>query len=105
MNDFSDVANDTVIWQAWHDYQLITKQLPIEAQVLQLWYFAINENKLAKQVDRKPYRQAFPYIGIADRKEQKRRLRQACEKYRKDSWIKGHPKTEPLPLMYRLING
>lgn len=102
LNDFSDVVNDTVIWQAWHDYQLITKRLPIEAQVLQLWYFAINENKLAEQVDRKPYRQAFPGIGIADRIEQKRRLRRACEKYRKDSWVKRHPKTEPVPLMNRL---
>lgn len=37
--DFSDIQNDTVIWEGWHDYQAITGRLPIEAQVLQVWYY------------------------------------------------------------------
>lgn len=101
LSAFSDVANDTVIWEGWHDYQMITGRLPVEAQVLQVWYFAVNENKLAADVDREPYRRFFPRIGHVDRVEQKRRLRRSCEKYRKDREIMNDPKTEVRPLLNR----
>lgn len=99
--DFSDVQNDTVIWEGWHDYQALTGTLPVEAQVLQVWYFAINEDKLAPKIDKGPYRQIFPNIRSDHRTEQKRRLKRACEKFSKDRQIMAHPKTEQRPLVNR----
>ena len=104
LGSFSDVQNDTVIWEGWHDYQALTGVLPIEAQVIQVWYFAINEEKLAPEVDRKSYRRIFPDIRENDRVEQKRRLRRACEKYRGDWQIMADPKTETRQLVNRRIN-
>ncbi|TYC63959.1 hypothetical protein FMN50_02010 [Rhodobacterales bacterium] len=98
---FSDVQNDTVIWQGWHDYQALAGKLPIEAQVLQVWYFAINEDKLAPEVDKDPYRKFFPNIQSDQRTEQKRRLKRACEKFRKNRQIMADHKTENIPLLYR----
>lgn len=95
---FSDIQNDTVLWHGWHDYQIITGYLPLEAQVFQVWYFAINEDKLAENVDTAPYRKLFPEIRNMERGEQKRKLRRACEKYRKDKDIMRHPNTENEPL-------
>lgn len=98
---FSDVQNDTVIWEGWHDYQRVTGRLPIEAQVFQIWYFALNEEKLAPDVDRQPYRQFLPNIRACDRTEQKRRLRRLCERYRHDKSLVQDPRTEARPLVKR----
>lgn len=38
MVDFSDNANDAVLFMGWLDYLLLTKQLPAEAQVFQVWW-------------------------------------------------------------------
>lgn len=98
---FSDAQNDVVLWEGWHDYMALGMPLPIEAQVLQVWYFAVNEDKLAPDVDREPYRKFFPNIRAAERAEQKRRLRRAVEKFRKDRVLMADPKTEARPLMNR----
>ena len=99
--EFSDVQNDTVIWEGWHDYQLLTGVLPVEAQVFQVWHFAINEDKLAPEVDKDPYRKIFLNIQTDERSEKKRRLKRACEKYSKDRQIMADRRTENRPLLNR----
>lgn len=94
ISSFSDRENDTTLFEGWHDYQAITGKLPVDAQVMQVWYFAINEEKLAPGVDREPFRVLFPDIRAAAREEQKRRLRRVCEKYRNDRRMLGDPRTE-----------
>lgn len=96
---FSDAANDTVLWEGWYDYLALTGRLPLEAQVLQVWYFAMYEDKLAPDVDRQVYRQMFPSIRKASRADQKRMLKRACEKYRNDREIMSDKKTERRPLV------
>jgi hypothetical protein len=102
--DFSDHANDSVLWEGWHDYQVLTGALPIEAQVLQVWYFAVYEEKLDPRVDPFAYRKMFPKIQSDDRQEQKRRLRRACEKYRGDRGLITAKGTENRPLINRRPN-
>lgn len=97
--DFSDRSNDAVLFMAWGDYLRLVGRIPIEAQVLQIWFSATNEGKMAAGVDPTPWRSLFPGIEKDDRAEQKRRLREACEKYAKNREIKFHPKTEPGPLV------
>ncbi len=95
MSKFSDVANDAILFMGWLDYQSVTKRLPIEVQVFQVWWYATNEGKLNPATDPRPFRSVFPEIMSADRKEQKRRLARVVEKYRRNSRILSDPRTEP----------
>jgi hypothetical protein len=92
--DFSDLKNDAALFVGWWDYFLLTKRLPIEVQVFQAWWYALNEDKLGPCVDPTPFRSVFPSIGGSDRREQKRRLRRKIEAYQNDKALLAHPKTE-----------
>ncbi len=101
MADFSDAANDAVLFMGWLDYMQREARLPVEVQVFQVWWYATNESRMAPHVDPTPYRTIFPGIAGEDRKEQKRRLARVVEKYRKDKAILADPKTEPGWLLVR----
>jgi hypothetical protein len=95
MSKFSDVANDPVLFMGWLDYQLVTKRLPVEVQVFQVWWYATNEQRLNPATDPTPFRSVFPDIMKVERKEQKRRLARAVEKYRHNPGILSDQRTEP----------
>lgn len=99
MADFSDEKNDTVLFMGWLDYQLLTKKLPVEVQVFQVWWYATNEKSLKPNVDPTPYRAVFPDIMKFDRREQKRRLKRITEKYRGNREILADARTEIGPLI------
>ena len=40
--------NDHVLYLGWHDYMLATTSLPVEAQVFQMWYFALYPQKISQ---------------------------------------------------------
>ncbi len=94
MAGFSDAQNDTVLFMGWLDYQLLTKRLPIEVQVYQVWWYATNEQRMNPNSDPTPYRTVFPDIMKFDRAEQKRRLKRVTEKYRNNREILADPRTE-----------
>lgn len=101
MADFTDAANDAVLFGGWLDYLLITKRLPVEAQVFQVWWFAMNPRSMNPDADRSPWQSIFPNIDKQPRKEQKRRLRRAVEKWRESKEILQDPRTELGPLSPR----
>jgi hypothetical protein len=101
MADFSDRANDAVLFMGWLDYMQRESRLPVEVQVFQVWWYATNEGSMAHNVDPTPYRSIFPDIARQDRQEQKRRLARVVEKYRRDRAILADPKTEPGRLLVR----
>ncbi|NKM36650.1 hypothetical protein [Rhizobium laguerreae] len=101
MDDFTDTANDAVLFGGWLDYLLITKRLPVEAQVFQVWWFAMNPKSMNPNVDPSPWQSIFPKIETQPRKEQKRRLRRAIEKWRDSKEILQDPRTELGPLSPR----
>lgn len=101
MENFSDEANDVVLFSGWLDYMNLTKKLPVEVQVFQVWWYATNEVRMNPNSDPTPFRTLFPNIVDCNRSERKRRLRRAVEKYRKDTEILNDPRTEVGPLMYR----
>lgn len=102
MADFADKANDPVLFMAWLDYLLLAKRLPIEAQVFQVWWYATNPKSMNPAVDPSPWKSVFPDIEGQTRKEQKRRLRRAIEKWRNNSKILHDPRTEPGPLCVKV---
>lgn len=101
MADFSDSANDAVLFMGWLDYMQREARLPVEVQVFQVWWYATNESRMAPHVDPTPYRSFFPDIATQHRSEQKRRLARMVEKYRRNVAILADPKTEPGGLVAR----
>jgi hypothetical protein len=99
MADFSDRANDAVLFMGWLDYMMVTGKMPLEAQVFQVWWYATNESRMNPDGDPTPYRSIFPGITDHSRDDQKRRLRRAVEKYRKNEDILRDPRTEPGSLL------
>ena len=99
MADFSDRANDAPLFMGWLGYMLLTERLPVEVQVFQVWWYATNEDKMNPHSDPTPYRSIFPGIGTVARFEQKRRLRRAVERYRRNREILADKRTEQGPLV------
>jgi hypothetical protein len=97
---FGDETNDAALFIGWHDYSAVTGRLPLPAQVFLLWYYALNEEKLAPGSDLEVSRKLFPAIMMVDRTERKRRLRRAVEKYRDDVKTLADPATEKEPLCF-----
>mgnify|MGYP006961056724 CR=1 FL=1 len=98
MTDFTDQANDAVLFGGWLDYLLVTKKMPVEAQVFQVWWFATNPKSMNPAADPSPWQTIFPQIDTQPRNEQKRRLRRAIEKWRNSKEILVDPRTELGPL-------
>jgi hypothetical protein len=48
---FKDEINDHMLFWGWHDYMLAVRSLPIEAQIFQVWYYALYPEKLNPEVD------------------------------------------------------
>jgi hypothetical protein len=96
LGDFNDTKNDVALYIGWHDYGLACNKMPVSAQVFQVWWYALNEDKLAQNAPFEIYRTAFPDIKKVDRAEQKRRLRRKIEKYRHDKKLLADPRTEAL---------
>jgi hypothetical protein len=91
---FDDTKNDTALFVGWWDYMTLQKRLPVSAQVFQVWWYALNEEKLSPDADLGVVRTAFPDIRQQSRAEQKRRLRRVIEKYRKNRDLLADPATE-----------
>jgi hypothetical protein len=43
---FDDLQNDHALFVGWYDYALAVNVLPVEAQIFQVWYFALHPEKL-----------------------------------------------------------
>ena len=91
---FSDINNDVALFVGWWDYMTVRKRLPVAAQVFQVWWYALNEEKLSPNADLGRVRTAFPDIRQQPRAEQTRRLRRMIEKYRKSRELLADPATE-----------
>jgi hypothetical protein len=96
---FNDLQNDHTLFIGWYDYAMTAKPLPLEAQVFQIWYFALHPEKLNRDVDQTPYAETFPRLPTLSRKKQKQALRDVIARYRKNSDAMNDAKTERAPLM------
>ncbi|MET4117849.1 hypothetical protein ABIB85_004467 [Bradyrhizobium sp. JR1.5] len=97
---FNDTVNDAALFIGWWDYFSVTARLPLPVQVFQLWWFSLNEDKLAPGADLDTIRELFPNMMLQTRTEQKRRLRRAAEKYRHDKAVLQDSRTENNPLCF-----
>jgi hypothetical protein len=66
---FDDRNNDATLFVGWWDYQAVTQRLPLPAQVFQVWWYALNEEKLAHSRDPAGlprYHQSWPQRAKAE---------------------------------------
>jgi hypothetical protein len=96
---FDDEANNHTLFVGWHDYMLATGSLPPEAQVFQIWYFALYPDKLDPNVDRTPFTHTFPDLKGKSWPERKKVLRGKIAAARNDSDLMGDPQTDARPLI------
>jgi hypothetical protein len=96
---FNDEQNDHAPFIGWYDYAIATRTMPIEAQVHQAWYFALQPTKLNPQLSVEPYEELFPNLRLKSRPEQKRMLNSAIEEKRTDNIVMGDSQTDTRPLM------
>jgi hypothetical protein len=94
LSRFDDTKNDTALFVGWWDYMTLQKRLPVSVQVFQVWWYALNEERLSPDADLSVVRTAFPDIRQQPRAEQKRRLRRTIEKYNKNRELLADPATE-----------
>jgi hypothetical protein len=98
---FGDAVNDHTLFIGWHDYMLAVRALPIEAQIFQMWYFALYPEKLNPEVDTTIHQKVFPMLRRKSRADQKRALREVISSFRGNAEVMTDPQTDPRPLMPR----
>jgi hypothetical protein len=101
MSGFSDLQNDHALLVGWYDLMLVSRKLPIEAQVFQSWYFALYPDQLGSEADASRYETLFPRLRDLIRPDQKQALRDAIEHARQDPVIMNDSATERGYLIYR----
>jgi hypothetical protein len=96
---FEDETNSYTLFIGWHDYMLATGTLPVEAQVFQVWYFALHPDKLSADVDRSQYEGVFPNLKHKSPPERKASLRAVITSARNDCDLMRDPQTDARPLI------
>jgi hypothetical protein len=96
---FTDIVNDHTLFVGWYDYALAIGSLPIEAQIFQLWYFALYPEKIDPASGMTEHLQVFPNLVDQQRSDQKKLLRSAIMKYRRDPKIMNDVRTDERPLI------
>ena len=94
LDRFDDTKNDAALFVAVADYLTVAGKLSVAGQVFQMWWYAINPEKLAPDADRSPIEAIFPKLSAKTRDEQKRILRRTYEKYRHDKKLLADPRTD-----------
>jgi len=95
--DFSETDNDAVIFSAVENYIRLYNQSPVEFQVYQLWFLAINHEKVATDALFNVLSQAdtvFPNIRAISRQEQKRMGFNTVRGAQQDESVLCDPRTE-----------
>jgi hypothetical protein len=94
---FTDEQNDHALFIGWYDYGMV-EALPMEAQVHQIWYFALHPEKLNPDQEL-PLEMLFPDLRSRPRGEQKRMLNVQIGKAKSVADFMNDPKTDRRPLI------
>ncbi|WP_373379923.1 hypothetical protein [Cupriavidus nantongensis] len=95
--DFDENVAESMVFLAVEDYLRLNRRMPIEMQVYQLWYLAINPEKLSGEAMadlKRPIAQAFPGIADLYRSEQLAMGHRVLMGARNDAELIADPATE-----------
>jgi hypothetical protein len=96
---FEDEQNNHLLFIGWHDYWNGIGKTPIEAQVFQVWYFALYQDKLNPEHDPRPFLEMFPDLTTQSPAMRKETLRRQIATSFTDLKLRSHPGTDPRPLI------
>ena len=98
---FTDEQNDIALVIGWYDYHRATGKMPIEAQVQQLWFFALHPEKHVDPETARKSALAFPpdLLRSKSRAEQKKLMNVWIKRERLNKATMSHPATEQRPLV------
>jgi hypothetical protein len=99
LQQFTDENNDLALVIGWADYHRATGKLPIEAQVQQVWYFALYPEKHGDPELAKKSLMVFPNLRTQSRAEQKRRLNACIDATRMNKETMSSPGAEQRSLV------
>jgi hypothetical protein len=86
----------------WTDYSLEAKSLPIEAQVFNAWFLALNPPKIALDGDQglvAELEREFPGLAVLPPARQRQRLRRSIQKWKRDRGLLASELTDRRPLI------
>ncbi|WP_333794590.1 hypothetical protein [Hyphomicrobium sp.] len=98
LNAFSDQQNDFLLFIAWHDYNRLTRKMPVEAQALYSWIEALYPEKMSIKREFENFPPFLRLISLG-RREQKARLLEAVRIATQIKELSMHPQTEALDLV------
>jgi hypothetical protein len=99
LNRFDDEKNNHMLFIGWYDYGNAIGKRPIEAQVFQIWYFALYLDKLNPDVDPQPFMEMFPDLNNQSPSMRKETLRREIASSLTDLELRNHPGTDTRPLI------
>jgi hypothetical protein len=97
---FDDVHNMHQLFVGWYTYYNLTGCTPIEAQVFESWYFAIEAERSADPDYVTVVVQYFGDMSLLTTAERKKRLKAAIERSRQIPEVMSDPRTESVPLVF-----
>jgi hypothetical protein len=97
LKEFKDAVNDHMLFIVWYDFMMSGAKLPIPAQVYQVWYFELYQEKVRLSGENTS---DFGGLVGLPRKEQKQRLNQLSRKFSTDEALLKHEGTDPRPLVF-----
>jgi hypothetical protein len=102
MQQFSLSENDVRLFTGWSDYSMVAEALPIEAQVFNMWFLALDLTKFGPDTDREfvaRLESEFPGLADLPRARQQQRLRHAVQKWKRDRRLLDSSLTDCRPLI------
>jgi hypothetical protein len=99
LKKFDDETNNHILFIGWYDYANAIGTLPIEAQVFQIWYFALYPDKLNPDVDPRPFVKTFPDLSTQSRSMRKDALRRKIASSLTKLDLRNDPQTDTRPLI------
>ena len=97
--EFDDGENAAVLFTAWMDYSVTTGAMPIEAQVFQAWYYALDPEGRHEMREPGTDKDLFPRVRDRAPSRRKTMLRRRIEWARGLKDVMKSPATERRPLI------
>lgn len=100
---FDDSQNDLMLYIATEELMRVSGKSPIEAQILQLWYFALHFDGLSKPAKLRfegAVKGVFPGLTELSRAEQKKKAMQMMKIMMKDQRLLASHKTDASEIEY-----
>jgi hypothetical protein len=96
LGQFTDEANDFLLYVCVEDYLRLNRRSPIPMQVLQVWFCAVHSDRLVPDWEPSQFIERFPGMLSCDRAAQKRLGKLAVRQFLHDPDLLSDPRTEAL---------